>query len=107
MKVLNWLEDIAKSPIASLSRRDGQPFLQGSARNVAHAFLGDQNAYNFEHRYLGDTEQGNRYAGSDTPTNTGWSSLIQQTPQQMPPADDQEQQMLQLMMQRMQSQQTR
>jgi hypothetical protein len=59
-----------KAPLAAktapFKKREGQPFMQGSARNLGHALLGDQNANNFEQKYLGDTPNGRRYPGGDT-----------------------------------------
>jgi hypothetical protein len=46
---------------APLRKREGQPFLQGTARNIAHASFGDDFANKFEQKHLGDFEGGSRY----------------------------------------------
>lgn len=47
-----------KAPIEMFKRREGQPFLQGSARNFSHATFGDKVASGFEQRFLGDPAPG-------------------------------------------------
>lgn len=62
--------DLWEGPIAiqtaPFKKREGQPYLQGVARNYGHAIFGkpfgDDNAYAFEQKYLGDTADGRRYA---------------------------------------------
>ena len=68
----DFLKNALKAPInfaphQVLKKREGQPYLQGTARNIGHAAFGDDFAGKFEHKYLSDTAQGNRYASSDKP----------------------------------------
>lgn len=47
-----------KQGAAIFQKREGQPFLQGSARNFSHAAFGDKAANYFEQNYLGDPAPG-------------------------------------------------
>ncbi len=66
---ISW-GDLVKVPTETLTapfkKREGQPWVQGTARNWLHAFLPDNVANDFQYRNLSDTAEGNRYAGSDS-----------------------------------------
>lgn len=47
-----------RAPIDMFKSRDGQPFLQGSARNFSHDAFGDKVAGGFEQKFLGDPAPG-------------------------------------------------
>lgn len=77
--------DLWEGPIAiqtaPFKKREGQPYLQGVARNYGHAIFGkpfgDDNAYAFEQKYLGDTADGRRYAaGPGEQSAGGFASLM-------------------------------
>lgn len=77
---------VLKSPwtitSAPFKKREGQPFAQGAARNLGHAFFGDALggdqtfANNFEHKYLGDYEGGTRHPTQQPGAMTGMGTGI-------------------------------
>lgn len=52
------LGEFVTNPITKMGKRDGQPWLQGTARNIGHNIFGDKFANKFEQKYLGDTPEG-------------------------------------------------
>lgn len=105
MNLFSWIGESAKrATMAPFQKREGQPFLQGTARNYGHAFFGDKHAQEFETKYLGDTEDGRRYAADTTPTYGAGQNVLPtmtQQPQQVTPQNgEQMNAIMQAMMQR-------
>jgi len=104
MNFFNYLvsagKGVAKAPF---EKREGQPWLQGVNRNYRHAILGDEKAVEIEHKYLGDTEDGRRYAGDNTPpaSTSVLPPVTQPLPQQQTPQNGQQMdQIMKALMQR-------
>lgn len=105
---MNIFKGIHDASVAPFRKREGQPYLQGTARNYGHAFFGDHEAQKFETKYLGDTPEGYRYPHEDTaPTSIIPMAAVPQM-QQMPVAPqmqqgvsgDQTNEIMKLLMQR-------
>jgi hypothetical protein len=110
VNLLEWIGESAKRSLTTWEKRDGQPWLQGTARNKGHAFFGDKHATDFETRYLGDTEDGRRYAADTTPMygagQTVLPSMTQQPQQIQPQNGEQMNAIMKTMMQRIAAGQT-
>lgn len=111
MSAGGWLKGVLDTPLTMWKKREGQPYLQGTARNLGHSFFGDSAANKFEQKYLGDTEQGTRYAYEQPkqqsfipmeaiPATTTATMGAQQMPQQQN-GDQQSAEVMRLLMQRM------
>ena len=104
MNIFGWIGESAKrASLAPFQKREGQPYLQGTARNYGHAFFGDEHAQKFETKYLGDTTDGRRYAGDNTPaaSTSVLPPITQPLPQQQTPQNGQQMdQIMKALMQR-------